>query len=231
MFGNDWVIFKIQLQMAAKEKIVFFYTLGIPIIMAFLNKGPNFHGNEVLYIYWAYIVVTTVLNGFLMNLVQIRNSGFFKRPSPLIESKFSVLMTAFFTQLLIIQAEIVFFNLATHFLVTPVSPYTFLYGFLVSFLTTIVSISMMSLLLLLKIKQVTFVMIVNIFLLAGLFLLQVRPAGTWNYILTMINPFQFIYALYAVPCIFDLFSLILGIFTVFYVIIGIFILSCLTKSE
>lgn len=231
MFGNDWVIFKMQLQMAVKEKIVFFYTLGIPIIMAFLNKGPNFHGNEVLYIYWAYIVVTTVLNGFLMKLAQIRSSGFFNRPSPLIESRFSVLMTAFFSQLLIIQAEIIFFNLATHFLITPVSPYTFLYGFLVSFLTTIVSISMMSLLLLLKIRQTSFTMIVNIFLLIGLLLLHVRPAGTWNFFLTAINPFQFIYALYAVPCIFNLFSLMLGVITIVYLIIGVLILSCLSKRD
>lgn len=229
MLGNDWTIFKIQLQMAIKEKIVFFYTLIIPIIMAFFNKGPNFHGNEVLYVYWAYIVVTTVLNGFLMNLVKIRNNGFFKEESPLIESRFSILTTAFFTQLLIVQGEIMIFNLIVHLFVTPVSPYTFLYGFLVSFLTTIVSISMMSLLLLVKMKQFTFLIIINLLLLFGLVLLQIRPAGTWNYILTMINPFQFIYALYSVPCILNLFSIMLGIFTISYLIVGIIILSCLNR--
>lgn len=231
MFEKDWNLFKLQLKMIMQEKIVFFYTLVVPIIMAFLNNNLNFRGNEVLYIYWAYIVVTTVLNGFLMNLVRVRESGFFRRPSNLIDSNFSILFTAFFVQLFVIQIQILVFNLVIDGFITPVSPYTFLYGFLVSFLTTIISISMMSLLLLFKCKQRTFYMIINLFLFGGLLLLNARPEGVWNYILTMINPFQFIYALYSVPCIINSFSLILGIFTLCYMLIGIVVLSRLTKKD
>lgn len=231
MFENDWKLFKLQLKMIMQEKIVFFYTLIVPIIIAFLNNNLNFRGNEVLYIYWAYIVVTTVLNGFLMNLIRVRESGFFRRPSDLIDSNFSILFTAFFVQLFVIQIQIFIFNLVIDCFITPVSPYTFLYGFLVSFLTTIISISMMSLLLLFKCKQRTFYMIINLFLFGGLLLLNARPEGVWNYILTMINPFQFIYALYSVPCIINSFSLILGAFTICYMLIGIIVLSRLTKKR
>ncbi|CAJ1183692.1 hypothetical protein [Companilactobacillus paralimentarius] len=231
MFENDWKLFKLQLKMIMQEKIVFFYTLIVPIIMAFLNNNLNFRGNEVLYIYWAYIVVTTVLNGFLMNLIRVRESGFFKQPSELIDSNFSILFTAFFAQLLVIQIQIFIFNLTIDCFITPVSSYTFLYGFLVSFLTTIISISMMSILLLFKCKQRTFYVIINFFLFGGLLLLSTRPEGVWNYILTMINPFQFIYALYSVPCIINSFSLILGVFTICYMLIGIIVLSRLTKKN
>ncbi|KAE9560742.1 hypothetical protein [Companilactobacillus bobalius] len=231
MFEKDWKLFKLQLKMVMQEKIVFFYTLIVPIIIAFLNNNLNFRGNEVLYVYWAYIVVTTVLNGFLMNLIRVRESGFFRRPSNLIDSNFSILFTAFFVQLFVIQIQIFIFNLVIDCFITPVSPYTFLYGFLVSFLTTIISISMMSLLLLFKCKQRTFYMIINLFLFGGLLLLNVRPEGVWNYILTVINPFQFIYALYSVPCIVNSFSLILGVFTICYMLMGIIVLSRLTKKD
>lgn len=225
-------MFKLQLKIALKEKMVFFYTLIIPIIMVFINKGPSFRDNEVLYLYWAYIVVTTILNGFLMNVIQLRENGFLKTLSYLAGSRFSVVMSSFLVQLLIIQVEILLFNLVVTIFITPVSPWTFLYSFLVSFLAVFLCAAMLSGLLILKVKQNTFTVIINLFLLIGIFLLGIRPQRTWNYFLTVFNPFQLIYGLYNVPYTTVAFGIFEGTCTFVYLVMGFFIFDKISiKSQ
>lgn len=221
----NWMLFKVQLGIVLKEKIIFFYTLMIPIVVAFLNKGMNFHGGAVLYSFWSYIVVTTVLNGFLLNLIDLRESGRLKHLAHQVGSKFDVVVSAFFVQLLVVQLEIFIFNIIVQLFITPVSPYTFIYGFLVSFLATMCCVAMISFLFLLKIRKSHFNWIINILLFSGIILLRVRPRGIWNYFFTILNPFQFIYALYAVPYIINIDSLILGLITLSYLLMGYLILN------
>lgn len=230
MLQNDLAIFRLQLKIALKNKIVFFYTLIIPIIMLFLNRGANFRDGYVLYLYWSYIVVTTILNGFMMSLIQLRETGFLKTLSYTVGSKLSVILSSFLVQLLIIQIEIFLFNLVVLFLITPISPVTFLYGFLVTFLSSIVCTSMLSVLFLLKIKERTFNVVINIFLFVDIFLLGMHPTGVWNYLLTIVNPFQLVYELYAIPATIDTFTITLGSVTTIYLLMGFFILNRVSES-
>lgn len=232
MFQNDRAIFRLQLKVALRNKVVFFYTLIIPIIVLFLNQGEDFRDSSVLYAYWSYIVVTTVLNGFMLNIIRLRESGFLKTLSYTVGSKLSVILTSFLVQLLIIQGEIFLFNLVVLFFITPISAVVFIYGFLVSFLTAIVCTSMMSGLFLLKIKEATFNIVIDIFLFAGIVLLGIHPEGAWHYISSVINPFQLVYELYAVPATIDTFTIIVAFVTASYLIMGFFVLNKISvKSQ
>ncbi|MFC6175905.1 hypothetical protein ACFQAV_03605 [Companilactobacillus huachuanensis] len=200
MFENDLAIFKIQTRIAMKERFYFIYTLIAPIIMVFLNKTEDFQDNEALYIYWSYIVVTTVFNGFLINLIRLRESGFFKTLTYLIGSKHSIVLANLLVQFLVIQLEIFLFNLIVTLFITHVSAVTFVYGFLVSFLSALLCSAMMSGLLLLKLRQGIFNLMISGFFIIGILLLGLRPHGLLNYVLTIINPFQLIYELYNIHC-------------------------------
>jgi len=225
MFENDLAMFKLQLKLALKDKLIFFYTLIIPIIMLFVNRGQSLQDNEALYIYWSYIVVTTVLNGFLMKLIQLRENGFLKTLSYLTGSKLSIIMSAFLVQLVVVQLEILMFNLVVTVLITPVSLMTFLYGFLVSFMATLLCSAMLSGLLILKIKYVFFNLLIAGFLFSGIILLGIRPTGHWNYLLTIFNPFQLIYGLYVVPCTSIVFEIFIGICIICYLWMGFLIIN------
>lgn len=220
MFENDLAMFKLQLKVALKDRLFFFYTLVIPIIMALLNRGEYFQDNDALYIYWAYIVVTTVLNGFLMKIIQLREDGFLKTLFYLTGSKLSIIMSSFLVQLVVVQLEILSFNLLVMLLITPVSLTTFIYGFLGSFLATLLCTAMLSGLLLLRIRQGLFNTLIVIFLLGGIILLGIRPTGYWNYLLTVLNPFQLIYGLYLVPGTSNVFGILIGFCIVGYLLLG-----------
>lgn len=220
MLENDFAMFKLQLKIAYKEKLAYFYTLIIPIVMVFINKGNYFQDNEALYVYWSYIVVITILNGFLMKIIKLRENGFLKTLIYLTGSKFSVLAGTFVVQLLNIQLQIVIFNLVVALFITKVSLITFLYGFLVSFLATFLCAAMLSGLLLLRIKTWWFNGLITIFLWIGIILLGIRPSGVSNYILTILNPFQLIYGLYFLPYASWYFIVLEGVCMLLYLALG-----------
>ena len=220
MFENDLAIFKIQIRIALKERFYFISTLIVPIIMVFLNKTEDFQDNEALYIYWSYIVVTTVFNGFLINLIRLREGGFFKTLTYLIGSRHSIVLANLLVQFLIIQLEIFLFNLFVTLLITHISAITFLYGFLVSFLATLLCSAMISGLLLLKLKQEFFNLLISGFFIIGIILLGLRPHGLLNYILTMVNPFQLIFGLYNLHCSSLHEGIFLGVITIGYLVMG-----------
>lgn len=220
MFENDWAILKVQMRIALKDRFYFVYTLIVPIFMVFINKNQYFQDNESLYIYWSYIVVTTVFNGFLINIIRLREGGFFKTLSYLMGSSHSIVLANLLVQFFVIQLEIFTFNLIVTFFITHVSSATFLHGFLVSFLATLLSSSMMSGLMLLKMKQSYFNLLISIFFIIGIALLGVHPHGIWNYLLTVFNPFQLIYGLYAVHCNSTTYSIFIGVCVISYLIMG-----------
>lgn len=199
MLKNGLATFKLQLKIALKQKIVFFYTLIVPIIVLFMNNRAEFKDQRALYIFWAYIVVTSILNGFMINIVDLRENGSLKTLSYMLGSKSVAIMASFLVQLIIIQVEILLFNLVVNFLVIRIPLTTFLYGFLMTFVTTVLTTAMLSIMFLFKVKQRTFNIFINLFLLVGIVLLGFRPSGIWNYLFTIINPFQFVLALYLIP--------------------------------
>ena len=223
MFENDLAMLKVQIKLALREKIYFVYTLLVPIFMVFINKTQYFQDNEALYIYWSYIVVTTVFNGFLINLIKLREGGFFKTLAYLIGSKHSIVLANLLVQVLVVQFEILFFNLTVTIFITHLSLLTFVYGFLVSFLATLLCAAMMSGLLLLKVNRLVFDSLIGLFFFFGIVFLGVHTIGVWNYILTILNPFQLIYGLYLVPCTSWRYQLLVGICTVIYLGLGMLV--------
>ncbi|MQS76354.1 hypothetical protein [Companilactobacillus halodurans] len=222
-FQDEWAIFKLQMKIALEDKIAFFYTLVIPAAMLFINKSQNFQDNASIYIYWSYIVVSTILNGFLLNLVRLRENGFLKTFSYIVGSKYPIIITSLFVQLLIIQVEILLFNFVVTIFITKVSWVTFLYGFLTTFWATIACAAMLSGLLLLKVKQASFNILINLFLLLGLIFLGLHPSGIWKYLLTIINPFQLIDVLYAIHYHYHLLGVVVLTFTIIYLIFSFFV--------
>ena len=231
MLENDWAIFKLQFKIAMKERIVFFYTLVIPFIMLFINRTEDFQDNEALYVYWSYIVVITLLNGFLMQVIHLRESGSLKTLTYMTGSKTSIILAVFLVQLLMIQSEIILFNLVVTLLVTHVSGLTILYGFLTSFLAATLCTAMLSGLMILKIKRTNFNLMINLFLLIGIILLGIRPSGVLNYWLTVFNPFQLIYGLYFLPMASGTFKILVASCTIIYLFIGIMILHKLSVKS
>lgn len=223
MLENELAMFKLQLKIALKEKLAYFYTLIIPIFMVFINKTNDFQDNESLYIYWSYIVVTTVLNGFLMRIVKLRENGLLKTLSYLSGSKFSVLVAVFLVQLLNIQMQILFFNLIVALFITKVSLVTWCYGFLTSFLAVFLCTAMLSGLFIIRVKFFSFMVVINFFLWAGIISLGLRPSGVFNYFLTIFNPFQLILGLYVLPYATIHFVVLEASCTMLYLVMGYFI--------
>lgn len=224
LFENDVAIFMIQLKIALKEKFYFVYTLLLPIFMVFLNKNLNFQDDGSLYIYWSYIVVTTVFNGFLINIIRLRESGFFKTLIFLVESKNMILLSNIFVQLIIVQLEILLFNIFVTLFITHLSLITFLYGFLTSFLATLLSAAMMVVLLFVKMKQDSFNFLIGSLFVLGIVLLGLHPNGILEYLLTILNPFQMIYELYIVHCSSSTLKFLIGGCTILYLAIAGFLL-------
>lgn len=219
-FENDLAIFKVQLKIAFKDKFYFVYTLIVPIFMIFINKTQDFQDNESLYIYWSYIVVTTVFNGFLLNIIRLRESGFFKTLTYLMGSKYSIVLSNLFVQVVIIQLEILLFNLIVFLFIIKVSLMTFIYGFLATFLATFLVSAMLSGALLIRIRKSTFNLFCGIFFILGIALLGSRPSGVIEYVQTVLNPFQLIYGLYIFPCSTVGFQILIMLCVCGYLLIG-----------
>ncbi|GEO79629.1 transport protein [Companilactobacillus mindensis DSM 14500] len=223
MLKNEIAMFKLQLRIALKENLIYFYTLIIPILMVFINKNNDFQDNESLYLYWSYIVVTTVLNGFLLRIIKLRENGLLKILTYMTGSKFSVLLAIFLVQLLSIQLQILFFNLIVALFITKVSLITWCYGFLTSFLAIFLCTAMLSGLLILRVKFFSFMIVINLFLWTGLVLLGLRPKGILHYFLTVFNPFQLILGLYSLPYATLWFVVLEASCTLLYFVMGYFI--------
>lgn len=228
---NDWALFKIQLTIAFKERFYFVYTLIVPMFMVFLNKTLDFQDNESIYVYWSYIVVTTVFNGFLLNLVRLRESGFLKTLTYLSGSRHSIVLANLLVQLVIVQLEIFLFNLYVTFFITHVSALTFVYGFLSSSLITILCIAMMSIFFILKIRRATFNYLVGGIFTIGVLLLGVHPQGTNKAILTVFSPFQFVYGLYVIPCSTIRYAIFLAFCSLLYLTISVLVFKKFSIGE
>ena len=188
--------------------------------MVFINKTAYFTQDEAIYHYWSYIVVTTVFNGFLINMVRLRESGFFKTLTYLVGSKYSIIVSNLLVQVLVVQMEILIFNLIVMIFIAPVSIITFLYGFLTTFLTTLLTAAMLSGFLLLKIKQFWFNNLCGLFFFWGLLFMGLHLPGLAEYILVAMNPFQFIYGIYIVPCTSLYFEILITCCILFYLVLG-----------
>lgn len=224
IFDNDWDFLKMQLKSAWGEKMHFIYTLLIPILILFLNKNLYFPDDITIYIYWSYIVVTTVFHGFLINLVRWRENGRFKNISLLVKSDHTVILTNILVQLIVIQIEIACFNLIMAIFVTHLSWETFVYGFLASFLAVLISSSMWSMFLLLKLKRGTFNILTGLIFILGLISLGIRPQGIMKHFLVIVSPFQLTYELYNIAFNETSLQVLLGICAGVYIIVGIILL-------
>ncbi len=232
MFENCLATFKLQLKISMKNKIVFLYSLIIPVVLMFVNQRSDYKNMNIVYSFWAYIVVTTILNGFMMNVISLRENGFLKTLSYMIGSKESIVISLFLEQLLLIEIQILLFNVILSLFIKPLAPIVFLYGFLVTGLATLLGTSMLSVLFLLKIKLQTFNTITSIFFLVGIVLLNINPSGIWGYISTAINPFQLVTEIYLIP--YSLSALAWGSLGLSfgYLIMGFFILKNISiKSQ
>ncbi|ATO46800.1 hypothetical protein C5L30_000775 [Companilactobacillus farciminis] len=228
---NDWALFKIQLTIAFKERFYFVYTLLVPIFMVFLNKTLDFQDNESIYVYWSYIVVTTVFNGFLLNLVRLRESGFLKTLTYLSGSRHSIILANLLVQLIIVQLEILLFNLYVTFFITHVSLLTFVYGLLTSSLITVLCAAMMSIFFVLKIQRTIFNYLVGGFFTISVLMLGIHPQGFNKAILTIFSPFQFVYGLYVVPCSTVRFAVFLALCSLLYLIISLLVFKKFSIGE
>ena len=216
---NDWALFKIQLTIAFKERFYFVYTLIVPMFMVFLNKTLDFQDNESIYVYWSYIVVTTVFNGFLKTLTYL--SG----------SRHSIVLANLLVQLVIVQLEIFLFNLYVTFFITHVSALTFVYGFLSSSLITILCIAMMSIFFILKIRRAIFNYLAGGVFTIGVLLLGVHPQGVDKAALTVFSPFQFVYGLYVIPCSTIRYAVFLAFCSLLYLIISVLVFKKFSIGE
>lgn len=220
MFENDGAILKIQIKIALREKFYFIYTLILPTFMAFINKNQYFQDNESIYMYWSYIIVTTIFNGFLINIIRLREGGFFKTLSYMMKSKHSIILANLLVQCIVIQIEILLFNLIVTFFITPLSIFTLVHGFLVAFLATVICSAMLSILLVLKMKQIYFNWLIGFLFVIGIAALGLHPVGVWHYFLSAFNPFQTIYGIYQIPNVSNSYGFFMLIIASVYLIIG-----------
>ncbi|MBB5146247.1 ABC-2 type transport system permease protein [Cerasibacillus quisquiliarum] len=99
------------------NKIGFFWFLALPILFffirfnAFKNNNMDIEMLNFIHIYWGFMLLTTVLSGVLLAIIQYRDSGFLKSFTFLSGNKHVIIFGKLLSQLLYIVVLTTVFNL------------------------------------------------------------------------------------------------------------------------
>ena len=72
----------------------------------------NFQGH---WLFWAYIILVTILNNVIVGMISQRESGFYKQTFFIVGSKYKILGANFLVQLLVLNIELLIFNFVVMF--------------------------------------------------------------------------------------------------------------------
>lgn len=111
---------KVYLVNTLSNKFVFLFNLVLPTIY-FLYKNIRYLSQPkvafshqtmmVISYFWAYIIMVTLLNNVIVAIISQRENGFYKQLFFIVGSKWKILTANFLVQLVILNVELLIFNL------------------------------------------------------------------------------------------------------------------------
>ena len=185
-----------ELNITLDNKIVLVYTLVFPIIFLLFNRNANITNDSYLYGYWSYIIVTGILSGIVAGTISMRESNFLKMFSYLAKSKGYVFVSNLISQIIVLELELLIFNIFSMLIARNFNIKIIIYCFLSSLIMIPLCGMFVSFFLVMKMRQNTFNVLLNGYLLIMLASFYVKFNTTITWILMAINPFVYFSNMY-----------------------------------
>ncbi|WP_125574210.1 hypothetical protein [Levilactobacillus huananensis] len=117
MLRRLWALIILEWQVTWAKKMIFVYTLGIPVIFlligTFSHYGHplgNYSLTNQLFGYWSYMILVGVMSGFQFSLMGIWASGAVNAEALTMNETYRVLLSNLVLQTFVIQLEILIFD-------------------------------------------------------------------------------------------------------------------------
>lgn len=235
---------KVYLVNTLSNKFVFLFNLVLPTIY-FLYKNIRYLSQPkvafshqtmmVISYFWAYIIMVTLLNNVIVAIISQRENGFYKQLFFIVGSKWKILTANFLVQLVILNVELLIFNLVV-IGVTHNFHISLLIAGMIATLSVAVPVTFISsLLFLLKVKIESINVLVTILLFVLFLTINLPKSHTMGDLLSLLNPITYIVDTSYQLLLFFFNHVIqgaatvrLGIVTIIYLVIGWFAISKLT---
>lgn len=214
-----------DLNSAFKNKIVVIYTLIFPIIFLLLNRNNFLNNHNLIYGFWAYIVVIGVLNGIVAGTINMRESNFFKMFSYIAKSKELVFFANLIAQVIFLEMELFIFNLFVIVIGGGFIWQKILYCFLISLVIIPLCAINLSFFLVIKMKNNTYNALLNAYMFVIMFTAFLNINDFISWLIILVNPIAYITRVYVLfnSNNFQLLDLVILIgLGVVYLLIGIF---------
>lgn len=98
IYMGIWAYFMLNIKSLFIEKISFVWSIALPFIMFFINKG-NVHTVKDLSYYWCYMTMNTYIFGLGIYAVEMRESGCLKTIFSINSSKLAYILGNIMTQI------------------------------------------------------------------------------------------------------------------------------------
>ena len=235
---------KVYLVNTLSNKFVFLFNLVLPTTY-FLYKNIRYLSQPkvafshqtmmVISYFWAYIIMVTLLNNVIVAIISQRENGFYKQLFFIVGSKWKILIANFLVQLVILNGELLIFNLVVIGVTHNVHISLLIAGMIATLSVAVPVTFISSLLFLLKVKIESINVLVSILLFVLFITMNLPKSYAMGDLLTLLNPITYI-----VDTSYQLLSFFfnhviqgavtarLGIVTIIYLVIGWFAISRLT---
>lgn len=196
------------------NKFVFVFNLLLPTIYFLYQNGKYWSRssvpfsqstNLVISYFWAYIIMTTILNNVIVAMIAQRENGFYKQLFFIVGLKWKILIANFLVQLVVLIGELVIFNVVVMTVFHNWHINLIIAGVLSAMIVAVPVALMSSLLFLLKVKIESINILVSILLLGLFALINLPESGALSNVINMLNPLT-----YMVETSFQMMSLLLN---------------------
>lgn len=215
---------RFEINITLDNKLVLVYTLVFPMIFLLFNLGSFLKNNNFIYGYWSYIIVSGTLNGIIAGTVNMRESNFLKMFSYIAKSKVYVFIANLVAQTLLLELELFIFNIFSMIISGNFIWQKTVYCFFISLFLIPLCGLMLSPFLVIRMKQNTYNVLLNGYLLLMLFTGFIKTSGILQAIIVTVNPFSYFSNIY------DVFTfsenrladlIVLSMLSVIYIILGV----------
>lgn len=235
---------KVYLVNTLSNKFVFLFNLVLPTIY-FLYKNIRYLSQPkvafshqtmmVISYFWAYIIMVTLLNNVIVAIISQRENGFYKQLFFIVGSKWKILTANFLVQLVILNVELLIFNLVVIGVTHNFHISLLIAGMIATFSVAVPVTFISSLLFLLKVKIESINVLVTILLFVLFLTINLPKSHAMGDLLSLLNPITYIVDTSYQLLLFFFNHVIqgaatvrLGIATIIYLVIGWFAISKLT---
>lgn len=192
---------KVYLINMLSNKFVFIFNLLFPTVFFLYNhlhslSNPKGYFSQntlaVLSCFWAYIIIVTIINNVIVSVIAWRESGFYKQLFFIVGSKWKILTALFLVQLIVINLELLVFNIIVMIVYQYWHTGYLLAGLLVTLLVALPVAFICSLLFMLKVKIESINIFTSIILFVSFLYVTLPDGSNTSELLFLVNPVLYI---------------------------------------